>query len=162
MVRDTRQVSGAQRLGQRIATIRARLNLPVLSNEIGELLLNRTLRRFDAGLDPDGRVWEPLADNTLASKRRMGFERQGILKRTLKLRNAIQLIRGDITGAMFFNTGAGVRLGVLDEEQVIKARVHQRGNKHIPQRRIFGIGPLDIKSVDSFLRRRGQQVIDES
>lgn len=160
MVRDTQFVRGAERLGRRIATIRRTLNLPDLTDEIGQLLLNRTLRRFKAEVTPDGIPWEPLKESTIRRKRQLGYGDRQKLQRTDDMRSAIRLIRGGITGAMFTNTGAGVRIAITDPKIAEYARVQNRGSYdgRIPARRFLGIGRLDVKAVDSFLRRKAKQV----
>lgn len=155
---DTQFVRGAARLGQRIATIRAAYNLPKLTDEIGNLLLKRTLQRFDREVDPDGNHWRPLAVTTLARRVAEGYGEGPILQRTRQLRNSITLIRGAATGMVYTNTGASVRIGVADEDQVDKARAHQYGTMHMPRRRFLGIGRLDIKAVDTLLRRKATQL----
>ncbi len=161
-VRDTRFVGGAAKLAQRIRTIRANLSLPVLTNEIGELLLQRTLRRFDAEVTPDGDDWAELADTTHKRKASLGYGGENKLVRTSKMRGAIAIIRGSVEGSTFTNTGAGLRIGIDDSEVAGYARIQNNGNGRIPARRFLGIGALDIKSVDSFLRRQGQKAIDQS
>ena len=148
-----RFVYGARRLQVRIATIRAALVLPALSQELGKLLVRRTLERFDREVDPGERPWKALKTDTL--KRRSGSGSTKILNRTGALRGAIRLIRGG-QDSIYTNTGAGVRIGVDDPRQLTKARTHQRGypKGNIPARRFLGIGKNDVKSVDSFLRRR--------
>lgn len=159
---DTRFVRGAEKLSRRISTIRARLALPPLVNEIGGLLLRRNLERFDREEDPDGVPWVPLAASTVILKRRLGYGTKGTLKRTEHMRDAIKLIRGNASGALYINTGARVRIGIDDPEIERYARVHQNGNMRVPRRRFLGIGRLDVKAVDSFLRRRGQQAVSEN
>lgn len=161
-VRDTEFVRGAEKLAQRIRTIRANLALPAMTAEIGDLLLRRTLTRFDQEIDPDGKPWVPLAPTTIETKLRLGFGGKGKLKRTETLRKSITIIRGNASGSVYTNTGAGVRIGVSSEARAEIARAQNSGTNKIPARRFLGIGALDIKSVDSFLRRRGQKVIDAS
>ena len=102
---DTKFIRGADKLQRRIQTIRANLGLPAMVDEIGKLLLRRTLERFDQGVDPDGNRWPALKDQTIDRKRRGGYPELP-LKRTLALRNSIKLIKGDVTGTTFTNTGA--------------------------------------------------------
>lgn len=154
---DTKFVGGVQKLSQRIAHIRATLFVPALVNELGELLLRRTLDRFDREVDPDGRDWAPLKESTLARRRRDGKKGSKKLFVTGAMRGDIKLIRGSAIGAIATNTGAGVRIGVTDPAQVTKAGAHNYG-RGSPQRRFLGIGRLDIKSVDSFMRRRSEQL----
>ena len=155
---DTKFVKGADKLKARIATIRANLALPVMTEDIGKLLLARTLRRFDREVDPDERPWVPRKEATIERRSRAGFDGEGpLLVQTGALRNAIRLIRGG-KGTVSTNTGAGVRIGVQDTEIAKRAGAHQRGYGHIPQRRFLGIGRLDIKAVDSLLRRKAVQL----
>ena len=167
MVTDTRYVNGAQRLAQRIRTIRAGLALGPMVDEIGDLLLKRTLKRFDSEVDPDGRPWPELSHGRQQRRARDGHSGK-MLNVTGALRGSIHLIRGAVDFVrVYTNTGSGIRIGVEPGEQAMKAYVHNYGWKRkpggpIPQRRIFGIGALDVKSVDSFLRRRAQSLVDES
>lgn len=159
-LRDTRYVHGAERLGRRMATITAALSLPVLTREVGELLLKRTLIRFKEEVDPDNVPWKPLAATTMLRRRNIpGIgEAHPILVRSTRLRGAIRVLRGQAAGAVYTNTGAGVRIGVDDPDLVARARAHQQGNARVPQRRFLGIGRLDVKAVDSLLRRRGAKL----
>lgn len=158
-VQDTKFVRGAERLGRRIATVRAALSLPLLVRETNELLLRRTLDRFDREVDPDGKPWPALADTTLERRRRAGgYPGKAKLVQTGELRASIQLIRGG-EGTIFTNTGAGGRIGIEGDEELIgKARAHQRGLNNIPVRRFLGIGRNDITAVDGLLRRKAAQV----
>ena len=158
---DNRFVHGADRLKQRIRTIRTNLGLPAMVEEIGNLLLKRTLERFEQGVDPDGNRWPELKPQTLERRRRGGFAGEGVLQRTERLKHAIKLIKGGL-GTTFINTGAGVRIGIEDPEIAIYGRVQNKGDSshNIPARRFLGIGRLDVKAVDSLLRRKGQQIKD--
>lgn len=158
MVNDTKFVKGAEKLSRRIATIRNKLDLPPLVEEIGGLLLKRTRERFDKQVDPDERPWADLAPVTIKIRRRLGYGPGPKLRRTGQLREAIQLIRGRADGGIFTNTGAGIRIGVIDPEVVEKARALNRGTSRIPARRFLGISRLDVKAVDSFLRRIAERV----
>lgn len=151
---DTKYVRGAERLGRRIATIRAAVSVPVLVREANELLLRRTLDRFDREVDPDGKPWPALAGSTLERRKRAnGFVGKPKLVQTGELRASIQLIRGG-EGTLYTNTGAGGRIGIEGDEALVgKARAHQRGYKNIPVRRFLGIGKNDVTAVDGLLRR---------
>lgn len=163
MARDTPFVNGAAKLSRRIATIRERLGVGAMTEGIGNLLLERTLRRFDQEVDPDGKPWQDLAPATIMIKRRLGYGNKGKLKRTETLRNSIDIVKGSVSGAVFTNTGAGVRLGVKGGSKVAAyGRAQNYGTERIPARRFLGIGALDVKAVDSFMRRRAQQVMDNS
>jgi phage gpG-like protein len=158
MVDDTRFVKGAAKLGRRIASIRAALNLPLLTEEIGSLLLNRVRSRFKSMVDPDGNPWKELAPATLRRKAQLGYGNEQKLVRKGSMRDAIQIIRGGL-GSTFFNTGAGLRIGIQDPEIAEYARVQNKGQPgRIPARRFLGIGRLDVKAVDSLLRRKAQQL----
>jgi len=159
MVTDTRFVRGAEKLGRRVATIRANLNLPSMVDEIGNLLLQRTLRRFDQEVDPDGNRWAALKESTILRRRQMGLGPSPKLVRTRDMRDAIKLIKGGIQGAIFTNTGAGVRIGIDDEEIAKYGRAQNYGVPgRIVARRFLGIGRLDVKAVDSLLRRKASQL----
>lgn len=159
MVADTRYVSGAEKLGRRIATIRTRLNLPAMVDEIGNLLLKRTLSRFDAEVTPDYLPWAPLKQTTILRRKSEGYGPTPKLVRTKTMRDSIKLIKGGITGAVFTNTGAGVRIGIDDEEIAKYGRVQNQGQPgRIVARRFLGIGRLDVKAVDSLLRRKAVQL----
>jgi phage gpG-like protein len=159
MIQDTRFVSGAERLGRRIRTLRDRFGLAPFKEELGDLLLARTMRRFDAEVDPDGVPWASLARKTQRDRARLGFDGQKLV-RTGKMRDSIQLIRG--VGGFYTNTGAGLRIGIPNGREAMIGWVQNHGYGAIPARRFLGVGRLDVKAVDSFLRRRGQQMIDES
>jgi len=163
MATETPFVRGAERLSQRIATIRRNLSLPALTDEIGDLLLRRTMDRFDREVDPDGKSWKPLALSTLERKRRLGFGDKKKLVRTQKMRDSIRKITGRNAGATYANTGAGVRIGISDPKEIDKARAQNLGVPgRIPARRFLGVGRLDVKAVDSFLRRKGREAIERS
>jgi Phage virion morphogenesis family. len=158
-LQDTRYVRGPEKLARRMATIRATLALPVLTNEVAELLLKRTLVRFEAQVDPDNTPWRALAPATELRRKQSGYDpKHPILQRTQELKHAIHILRGLAPGAVFTNTGAGARIGVSDEGIIGRARAHQRGTAHVPMRRFLGIGRLDVKAVDSQLRRLGAQL----
>lgn len=152
---DTPFVRGADRLSRRIRTIRENLGLPDLTEEIGDLLLARTMRRFERGVDPDERPWAPLKPETIRRKARGGFPAKP-LQRTLKMKDSIKKIRGG-SGSLFTNTGAQVRIGIQDPQIADYARRHQQG-RGIPARRFLGIGALDVKAVDSLMRRKARQL----
>lgn len=153
MLSDTPTVRGGEKLRRRIATIRRAYALPPLVNEIGVLLLRRTLDRFDRQLTPEGTLWAPLKDTTLARKKREGFGDKPSLVRTNEMRKSIRVLRGMATGAVYTNTGAGLRIGIDNPEAVSRARANNAGTSRIQARRFLGVGRLDIKAVDSLLRR---------
>lgn len=156
---DTRTVTGADKLKLRIATLRATLALPALTDEIGRLLLKRHLTRFDAEKDPDGEPWKALKPSYAARKAREVGPRK-LLVTTGEMRKSIQIIRGDDTGTIFTNTGAGIRIGIRNPRVIVRARTHNRGYPRgkVPMRKFLGIGKLDIKAVDSLLRRQADKL----
>lgn len=158
MANDTSTVGGAARLSRRIATLRSRLSLPPLMAEIGALLHKRTMERFARQISPTYQPWAELKPATLRRKAALGFGAKQKLERTGALKKAIQVIRGRADGGTYINTGAGFRIGIVDPEIALYARVLNDGNGRIVGRRFLGIGPLDIKAVDSLLRRRARIV----
>lgn len=158
---DTPFVKGVEKLQRRIATIRKSVALPELTSEIGGLLLIRTLRRFEAEVDPNQRPWVPLAKITEETKKRKGAGGRKILQQTGDLKHSIRLIRGG-AGTLFTNTGASVRIGVDNPKTLMRATAAQKGLGSNPQRRFFGLGALDIKAVDSLLRRKAKQIEGDS
>lgn len=160
MADDTPYVRGAERLKRRIESIRRKTALPPLTDEIGGLLLKRTMERFDRQVDPDGKPWRPLAPATVLRRRQLGLGPEPKLVRTRALRDSIKLIRGSVPGSTYTNTGAGVRIGIEDPEIAEYGAVQNRGDKagRIPARRFLGIGRLDVKAVDSLLRRKARSL----
>lgn len=156
VVRDSQFVNGAARLSRRIATIRTKLNLPDVTAEVGNLMLRRVKDRFNAEVNPDNMRWAPLKESTLRVKRALGYGDQRKLVRTGTMRDAIQIIAGGASST-FFNTGAGVRIGIQDPEVAKYATIQNNGNKRIKARRFLGVGRLDVKAVDSLLRRMARQ-----
>jgi phage gpG-like protein len=154
-------VRGAERLARRIKTIRTRYALPPLMDEIGDLLLRRVKKRFKAELTPDYQPWAALRPATLVRKQRMGYGGKQKLERTGSLKEAIQVIKGRADGGTFFNTGAGFRIGIEDPKIARYGSIQNKGNGRIVARRFLGIGALDIRAVDSFLRRKAARLENE-
>jgi phage gpG-like protein len=158
---DNRVVTGADKLRNRIATIRRSVALPVLVDQIGALLLRRVKVRFDQGVTADGAKWPELSAVTKADKDKLGFGGKGMLRRTDEMRNSIKLIRGNVTGTTFTNTGGGVRIGIENPAVISRARAHNRGvtRMKIPARRFLQIGSSDVKAVDSLMRRKSETLM---
>jgi hypothetical protein len=159
---DSKFVNGAAKLSQRIATITAKLALPLMTQQIGSLLERRIKERFDKEITADGKAWKALKESTLKRKAYLGYGDKKKLVRDSSLRNAIKAIKGG-EGSYAVNTGAGVRIGVdakaidRDGDPVsVYARIQNRERN---QRQFIGIGRLDIKSVDSLLRRAGDDAV---
>lgn len=158
MATDTQFVRGAARLSRRIDTIRTRYTLPPLVKEIGALLLKRTKDRFAKEITPDYTPWAALKPSTLRRKAAEGFGEERKLVRRGKLRDAIKIIAGGV-GSTFVNTGAGIRIGIDDPEISSYARRLNDGTPgRMTARRFLGIGALDIRAVDSLLRRKAAQL----
>lgn len=157
MALDTKFVRGATKLNRRIATIRQNLQLPILIEETKRLMLRRTLARFEREVDPNEKAWKPLKESTLRRKASAGYGDKKKLQRTEKMKSSIKVIRGGF-GTTFTNTGAGFRIGIEDPDVANYARIQNRGNRRIPARRFLGVGALDIKSVDSLLRRKAKEI----
>lgn len=154
---DNKYVRGAAKLKTRIATIRSSIDLPGIESDIGQLLLQRTLRRFDRQVDPNENKWIPLSKSGARSKAyRVGPEAP-LLVRSGALRKAIALVRGGL-GQLQLNTGAGMRVGIEDQQIAEYARLHNQGKGGMPLRKFLGIGALDVKAVDALMRRKAQEL----
>lgn len=151
-------VLGAQKLRRRIETIREGVPELLSQDGLGRLLVDRMKARFIAEVDPSGKPWAKLSPRTKAGK--------GILRKTGTLYNAIDIIRGNPTG-FATATGAGFRIGLKpasnpgDGKDVsFYGRIQQNGiSGRLPARRFLGVGPSDVKSVDSYLRRKLKQLV---
>lgn len=157
MALDTPFVRGAGKLQTRIATIRQSLQLAAFTEEVGQLLLRRTLNRFEREVDPDDRAWAPLKETTLRRKAYLGYGNKKKLQRTGKLKDSIRLIRGG-AGTTFTNTGAGFRIGIENPDVALYGKIQNAGNNRIKARRFLGVGALDIRAVDSLLRRKAAEL----
>lgn len=150
---DTKQVVGAAALNRRLRRIREGVNATLLNDrEITEFLVDRNRRRFREGVDPDGIRWTPLKKGTLRRKKWDGVAqanrplyRTGLLYRSI---GVLSRKRGEF-GIAAVGT---YRLGVRDPKAAAYGAYHQFGIG-VPQRRFLGISALDIKAVDSMLRR---------
>ena len=162
---DTRFVRGADKLKQRIDTIKAGVPfaLNAAMDDVGKLLLKRIKDRYIRQVNPDGIAWKSLAQSTLERKKYPPTKTQfrtTILKSTELLFDSIKIIETDKERFFASATGAGVRIGVVDEKAAAYGRLHQNGIKNrLPQRRFLGISQLDIKATDSLLRRRISKLI---
>ena len=165
---DNRFVHGIDKLKRRIDTIKAGVPfaLNAAMDDVGKLLLKRIKDRYIRQVNPDGIAWESLAQSTLKRKKYPPTKtefRTTILKSTELLFNSIDLVKTDKERFFASATGAGVRIGVVNEKAAAYGRLHQNGIKNrLPQRRFLGISQLDIKATDSLLRRRIDKLISAS
>lgn len=155
----TKKVTGERALLQRIATIQAGVGPLVARERLGAFLVRRMQDRFDREVDPDGNRWKARAPSTRGGHK--------LLNRTGKLRGALGVLEG-VGGGFGSATGAGFRIGIRSQkvkdgnrtvDTAVYGKAHHQGNKHVPQRRILGIGALDVKAVDSLMRRELKKLI---
>lgn len=147
------RVVGAGALLKRIATIQSGIGPLVSQERLGAFLVRRMQARFDKEQAPDGSRWKARASSSRGNHK--------ILNRTGALRGSLGVIEG--TGGGFgAATGAGFRIGIRSMkvqeptrtvDTAVYGRAHHLGLGKLPKRRILGIGALDVKAVDSLLRR---------
>lgn len=157
---DTPQVTGADRLQRRIATIRRNTNLPALTDEITQLLLRRTQERFEREVTPDGVPWVALTEMTLRRKRQEGYGNKKKLQRTEKMKNVIRIIRGG-RGTVYTQATVTTKIGISNSDIAEYAKVQNDGSRRVPARQFLGIGALDVKAVDSLMRRKARALDDK-
>lgn len=152
------RVSGDKKLRRRIRTIQDGLPPLVSKDRLGSFLLRRMQDRFSRRVDPDNNPWVGRSPKTKGN--------HPLLEKTGRMRKAMGVLSG--TSGMGINTGAGFRIGVRSLEvpegnrmvnTATYGRVHQIGNSHVPKRRFLGINRLDVKAVDSLLRRELDKLI---
>ena len=156
-----RAVSGDQKLLKRIRTIQEGLPALASRERLGDFLVRRMQERYGRRVDPEGRPWKERSTNTKGD--------HPLLEKKGYLRKAIGVLGGINGSGMGINTGAGFRIGVKSvrvQERTrtvvtaVYGRAHQLGNKRVPRRRFLGIGRLDVKAVDSLLRREMKKLIE--
>lgn len=149
-----RAVSGDQKLLKRIRTIQEGLPALASRERLGDFLVRRMQERYGRRVDPEGRPWKERSTNTKGD--------HPLLEKKGNLRKAIGVLGGLNGSGMGIATGAGFRIGVRSVkvpesgrtvDTAVYGRAHQIGNKHVPRRRFIGISDLDVKAVDSLLRR---------
>jgi phage virion morphogenesis protein len=121
-----------QALAQRTADLRPALR------SIGEYLLLETRDRYDAGVDPQGRPWAPLAAATIAQKQRDRTPFQKVLLRYGTLRETLT----------YEVTGQTLAVGSPQAYAVY----HQFGTKNMPQRQILGLSQADRAEILEIVR----------
>jgi hypothetical protein len=155
-------VRGESALRRRIQTIQEGIGPLVSQERLGAFLLRRIKERFDRAEDHHGTPWKPRSVNTRGD--------HPLLKKTGALFGAIDVLKGP--GGFGINTGAGFRIGVKRVAVQERARTAytdeygrymQKGSakQNRPPRRFLGIGPLDVKAVDSLLRRELKKLVKE-
>lgn len=158
-----RAVTGDQKLLRRIRTIQKGLPPLVSRERLGDFLVRRMQERYGRRVDPDERPWKERSPNTPGD--------HPLLEKKGYLRKSIGVLGGIGGSGMGINTGAGFRIGVRSRQvqektrtvdTVTYGRAHQIGNRHVPRRRFIGIGALDVKAVDSLLRREANKLIERS
>lgn len=149
-----RAVTGDQKLLKRIKTIQKGLP-PLISRErLGAFLVRRMQERYERRVDPDEIPWKERSPNTRGN--------HPLLEKKGYLRKSLGVLGGANGSGMGINTGAGFRIGIRSMkvqeptrtvDTAVYGRTHQIGTKRVPRRRIVGIGRLDVKAVDSLMRR---------
>lgn len=151
---NTPQVQGADALVQKIKRVRAAAVGVLTDPQIENLLIRRVRARFAQGVAPDGTPWPGLLESTIASKRRHGFKKpEALLQASGRLFAALQIIRGNNTGLLSGNTGAGFRIGINDPVAAEYGRLHNYGLGGQEQRQFVGLSRLDVVAVSGLLRR---------
>lgn len=157
-------VSGATKLHRRLGRVTVGVDNLLGKGRLEGFLLRRVKERFKppggkiAQRDPSGNPWAKLKDGT---KRRINLNRSQVLVESGKLRDAIQIVRSNLSSisALASPTGAGFYIGIPLGHEVAKyARLHNNGGRtgkgvRIPRRRFLGISREDVKAVDNLLRR---------
>lgn len=154
------KVSGVQQLSRRIRTIQEGLPPLVSRERLGAFLVRRMQERFDRRVSPEGVPWVARSPATKGN--------HPLLEKTGSMRKAIGVLGGPGSG-MGIATGAGFRIGVKSVDYIDESgnpvntaeygRVHQLGLGRVPKRRFLGINELDVKAVDSLLRREIAKLI---
>jgi len=100
--------------------------------EIGEHLIRSHQQRFADGVDPEGNDWEPLAESTLARKK--------------KNADKVLIEHGDLMGSLHYNNnGHELEFGT----NLIYGATHQFGREGdgIPARPFLGISDDDQREI---------------
>lgn len=113
---DFDELAALSRNLRRLAEVPSRM-----ATKAAEGISDAIQQQFDAGVDPYGEPWEPLAPSTLARK-----QGPGILDETSAMRDGIEVAP---TG------GAGVGITFNDKPDV--AMYHQYGTARMPARKIL-------------------------
>lgn len=154
-------VHGDQKLLKRLATLRKGLPPLVSKERLGAFLIRRMQARFEQRVDPDQVPWKARSPATDGN--------HPLLERTGQMRKAIAVLGGANGGGLGVATGAGFKIGVKSINVIdgdgkaantaVYGRTHQLGTKRVPKRRFIGIGRLDVKAVDSLMRREAAKLL---
>lgn len=116
-----------------------------LMAEIGKAMKGQTIRRFQAGVDPEGNAWTPVKNPRRDSRGRRRSGRASPLVDTGRLRNSIS----------FSATPFEVYVG----SNLVYARIHQLGGQAgrgrqvtIPARPYLGLSEEDIEEIKSIVQ----------
>lgn len=163
-MKDTRNVKGASKLKRRLLTLRARMENIVEDSRVENLLVNRIKRRMVQGVDTNLVPFHPLAPATIRRKKHKKTVRGpgAILFETGAMYDAIGVTKR--RGQLSSPTGAGFSIGIASSNAKIqeRAREHNFGNGRLPQRQFLGVNRLDVKAVDSLMRREMAKIIARS
>lgn len=121
-------------------------NTDDLLADIGEQLLNSTVKRFDSATDPDGNKWEELAPATKQAKQCAGKPADALV-RDMYLRDTLAYqISGD---DLFIGSN------------LVYAATHQLGDdrRNIPARAFLGIGDDDKHNVIALVNRHLDDIL---
>lgn len=162
-----RVVTGDRKLIQRIRTIQEGLPSLVSRDRLGDFLLRRMQDRYSRRVDPDGVPWADRSAQTRGD--------HPLLEKHGTLRGSIGVLGGMGGSGFGVATGAGFRIGVRSRkftessksssrtvDPAVYGRAMQLGLGGVPKRRFIGIGKLDIKAVDSLLRRELTKLVGRS
>jgi phage virion morphogenesis protein len=152
-------ISNAAEVKAAFESLQARLaDLTPVFHDIGDLMLNRTRKRFEDSVAPDGTPWKKLSEATLIGRakrvsgghltdRRFNQERRWTKKAAMAYAFAKPLIdRGALMGTLNYQAGkTQVRIGT----PLIYGATHQFGNpqKNIPARPFLGLSPSDEQEL---------------
>lgn len=156
------RIVGTNELVQRLKKVNAAALGIVTEQQLQDLLVRRTLGRFDAGVAPDGSPWAGLMVSTLARKRRGGSPRpEAVLQDTRRLRNSIGVVAGANTNLLASATGLGFRIGVRDRYAAQYGRLHNYGLGGNEKRQFLGISANDVRAVRDYISRRLKSIAEE-
>jgi len=160
-IRFLSKITGVSKVKQVFSRITTGVQSVLAKKRLEDLLLKRTLERFDPPgsrkyaqkAPPIGKPWAPLSPYT---RRKKNVNRSQKLVDTGKLRSSIGIVKRNMEGSVLQSpTGGGFSIGIKPGSKASKyARIHQFGGYagvnrkvYIPARRYLGIDKTDIVSV---------------